>query len=131
MMHTRNQNKPPLTAGYNVSRSCSNKSENLDESKLNRRQKIGGGNMVGKANSMHCRLPLSSMNTISRDNGGVPDTASSNGDCDGAGVVFNSREDVAKLLSEKSKLKSKADVQATRLPNLYVTITICLFFFLE
>ncbi|KAG0447223.1 hypothetical protein HPP92_028471, partial [Vanilla planifolia] len=107
------------------------KSENLDESQLNRRQKIGGGNMVGKANSARCRLPLSSMNTISGDNGGVPNTASSNGDCDGAEVVFNSREDVAKLLSEKSKLRSKADVQATRLPNLYVTITICLFFFLK
>ncbi|KAG0482767.1 hypothetical protein HPP92_010851 [Vanilla planifolia] len=110
-MHTRNQTKPPLTPGYNVSQSPSNKSENLDESQLNRRQKIGGGNMVGKANSARCRLPLSSMNTISGDNGGVPDTASSNGDCDGAGVVFNSREDVAKLLSEKSKPRSKADVQ--------------------
>ncbi|KAG0450355.1 hypothetical protein HPP92_026937 [Vanilla planifolia] len=66
--------------------------------------------MVGKANSARCRLPLSSMNTISGDNGGVPNTASSNGDCDGAGVVFNSREDVAKLLSKKSKLRSKADI---------------------
>ncbi|KAG0462459.1 hypothetical protein HPP92_020935 [Vanilla planifolia] len=130
-MHTRNQNKPPLTPGYNVSQSLSNKSENLDESQLNRRQKIGGGNMVGKANTVRCRLPLLSMNTISGDNGGVPDTASSNGDCDGAGVVLNSREDVAKLLFEKSKLRSKADVQATRLLNLYVTITICLFFFLS
>ncbi|KAG0447248.1 hypothetical protein HPP92_028405 [Vanilla planifolia] len=33
------------------------------------------------------------MNTICGENGGVPDTANSNGDCDGAGVVFNSRED--------------------------------------
>ncbi|KAG0495301.1 hypothetical protein HPP92_006295 [Vanilla planifolia] len=50
-MHTRNQNKPPLTAGYNVSRSRSNKSENLDESQQNRRQKIGGGNM-GRMNDL-------------------------------------------------------------------------------
>ncbi|KAG0451171.1 hypothetical protein HPP92_026378 [Vanilla planifolia] len=124
MMHTRNHNKPPLTTRYNVSQSLSNKSENLDESQLNRRQMIGGRNMVGKANSGALSPPLSKVNTISGDNGGVPDTANSNGDCDGVGVVFNSREDVAKLLSEKSKLRSKADVQATRLPNLYVTITI-------
>ncbi|KAG0450074.1 hypothetical protein HPP92_027090 [Vanilla planifolia] len=88
------------------------KSENLHESQLNRRQKIGGGNMVGKANSAHCRLPLSSMNTISRDNGGVPNTANFNGDCDCVGFVLNSREDVAKSLVEKSNLKSKADVQS-------------------
>ncbi|KAG0450651.1 hypothetical protein HPP92_026828, partial [Vanilla planifolia] len=38
------------------------------------------------------------------DNGGVPDTARSNGDCDGAVVVFNPRENVAKLPFEKSKV---------------------------
>ncbi|KAG0493176.1 hypothetical protein HPP92_006574 [Vanilla planifolia] len=62
-MHTRNQNKPPLTTGYNVSRSCSNKSENLDESQLNRRQKIGGGNM-GRMNDLRNYIKrLKSYNT--------------------------------------------------------------------
>ncbi|KAG0447133.1 hypothetical protein HPP92_028473, partial [Vanilla planifolia] len=74
------------------------KSENLDESQLNRWQKIGGGNIVGKANSACCRLPLSSMNTIFGDNGGVPNTVSSNGDCDGAEGRMNDMRNYIKRL---------------------------------
>ncbi|KAG0449957.1 hypothetical protein HPP92_027019 [Vanilla planifolia] len=128
-MHLRSQRKPPLNTGYNASRSPSNvrlclawnpyawngsqKSENIEEYQgvLGKRRKIGGGNMVGQANSVHSRPPLSTVNSFPGTNGTVTDTASSVGDCGVGGIEFSSKEDVARLLAEKSKPRSKTDVQ--------------------
>ncbi|KAG0471378.1 hypothetical protein HPP92_015924 [Vanilla planifolia] len=112
-MHLRSQRKPPLNTGYNASRSPSNKSENIEEYQgvLGKRRKIGGGNMVGQANTVHSRPPLSTVNSFPGTNGTVTDTASSVGDCGVGGIEFSSKEDVARLLAEKSKPRSKTDVQ--------------------
>ncbi|KAG0448080.1 hypothetical protein HPP92_028010 [Vanilla planifolia] len=64
------------------------------------------------------------MNTIFGDNGRVPNTASSNGDCDGAKVLFNSREDMERMNDNGNYIKRLKSVAWYICPeDCYLAIT--------
>ncbi|KAG1365370.1 kinesin-like protein KIN-14H [Cocos nucifera] len=112
-MSSRNQNRPPPTPVPNLSRSPSNKKDNLDEAPVDKRRKIGVGKMVGPATNPRARQVLSTVNA-GPNPGGHGDHAagtapSSDGGSNGGGVEFGSRDDVERLLGEKMKGKNKND----------------------
>ncbi|KAL0917393.1 hypothetical protein M5K25_012449 [Dendrobium thyrsiflorum] len=107
-MHSRNQNKPPMTPAYNTSGNPSNKREVLDDLQIDKRRKIGGEKMVGQAAHTRSRAPLS-LHAIPGSRVAMPASESSNGDGNGGQVEFKSREDVVKLLAEKLNPKNRND----------------------
>ncbi|PKA62200.1 Kinesin-5 [Apostasia shenzhenica] len=105
-MHTRNQNKPPITPAFNASRSPSNKSENLDEVQFDKRRKIVVGKMVAPAPHTRSRPPLTAVNVSTNhagSNGFVPAAAGSSGESSGAAFELNSREDVERGRMEEMR----------------------------
>ncbi|KAG9454248.1 hypothetical protein H6P81_007152 [Aristolochia fimbriata] len=99
-MSFRNAPKPPSS----VTRSPSNKKENIDEIPVDKRRKIGVGKMVGQPNTVRARQAFSVVNSGQDLSHVGADGAS---DCGSAvGITEFTREEVETLLNEK-KLKGK------------------------
>ncbi|KAA8526931.1 hypothetical protein F0562_008840 [Nyssa sinensis] len=106
-MASKNQNKPPFPNTLTPA-SPSNKKCSVDETSVDKRQKIGFAKMVGPANGSRTRLAFSVVN------GGQDLTAAggpaSNSGSECGGIEFT-REDVEALLNEKMKTKNKFNLK--------------------
>ncbi|KAI0507479.1 hypothetical protein KFK09_013604 [Dendrobium nobile] len=67
-MHTSNKNRSPIILGNKISRNLSNRSEVLDDVRLDKQRKIGGGKIVGLMAGRRSRPPLSIVNSQAENN---------------------------------------------------------------